>query len=110
MEIRPGVFVSSTSTDDWTPDTASGADTHVVAAVPGAFLGISRYLDRRAPISWTTGVRESVLVLEGSVRIDLGDGELTLRPGDIASFPAGLAMTWRFDGPFKEVWFVAEPS
>jgi uncharacterized cupin superfamily protein len=31
-----------------------------------------------------------------------------LGPGDIASFPAGLAMTWYVSTPFKELWFFGD--
>jgi uncharacterized cupin superfamily protein len=31
-----------------------------------------------------------------------------LRPGDIASFPTGLAMTWHVSTPFKELWFFGD--
>ena len=45
-------------------------------------------------------------VLEGAVRIEFeGRPPLELGPGDMASFPAGLAMTWHVTTPFKEMWF-----
>ena len=58
------------------------------------------------PIPWTPEQRETVHILEGSVRIEVtGRPPLELGPGDIASFPAGLEMTWHVSAPFKEIWF-----
>ena len=50
--------------------------------------------------------RGPVHVLEGSVRIEFeGRPPVELGPDDIASFPAGLEMTWHVSMSFKEIWF-----
>jgi uncharacterized cupin superfamily protein len=110
MEVHPGLFVSTTAAGDWTKDSASGAETQVIVSEPGAFVGMSRYVDAQDPGTWTTTVRETVLVLEGRASIAIADGPtIALGPGDVASFPSGMRMTWTLERPFRELWFVAEP-
>jgi uncharacterized cupin superfamily protein len=47
-------------------------------------------------------------VLEGQVRIEIAGGPtLTLKPGDVASLPAGLETIWHITPPFKELWVLA---
>ncbi len=54
---------------------------------------------------WTPPQRETVHIIEGSVRIEIrGGATLELQAGDIASFPAGLEMVWHITPPFKEFW------
>ena len=49
------------------------------------------------------------MVLKGAARIELKDGpSVTVRAGDIASFPEGVEATWYLlEVPFKEVWVLA---
>ena len=50
-----------------------------------------------------------LIVLEGSVRIELADGtDISLGVGDMASIPPGLTTTWHMTTPFKEMWVLAE--
>ena len=47
-------------------------------------------------------------MLEGEVTIEIAGGPtLELKPGDLASLPAGLATTWHITPPFKEFWVLA---
>jgi uncharacterized cupin superfamily protein len=47
-------------------------------------------------------------VLEGEVRIEITGGPaLTLKPGDLASPPAGLETIWHITPPFTELWVLA---
>ena len=72
------------------------------------WVGLTRILTADKPLPWKPDQRETVHVLEGSVRIEFEDRlSLELGPGDVASFPAGLAMTWHVSTPFKELWFLA---
>jgi uncharacterized cupin superfamily protein len=42
------------------------------------------------------------------VTIEIADGPtLKLKPGDLASLPAGLQTTWHITPPFKELWVLA---
>lgn len=109
-EVHPGLFVSSLTPTAWDDDPAAGSLSHVAVREPGAFLGLSRYDKDPDPIRFTAHVRETMVVLEGSVRIEIDGGPtLELRAGDLVSLPAGTAMTWHITAPFRELWFVADP-
>lgn len=107
MESGQGVFVSSVLTDDWAEDPdVPGTEMHELVHQDGVWAGLTRILTSDAPLPWTPDRRETVHILEGSLRIVFEDESvLVLRPGDIASFPAGLSMTWHVTTPFKEMWF-----
>lgn len=107
MESMQGLFVSNVKADDWTDDPdVPGTEMHELVHEDGVWAGLTRMLTPGGPLPWTPDSRETVHVLEGSVRIEFETGPpLELGPGDIASFPAGLAMTWHVSTPFKELWF-----
>jgi len=109
MEPSPGVFVSSISAEDWTDDPdVPGTQMHELMHVDGIWAGMTRILSIDGPLSWTPDQRETVHVLEGSVRIEVeGRPPIELGPGDLASFPAGVPMTWHVSTPFRELWFMA---
>lgn len=110
MEVHPGVYVSSTSTEEWEPDPEVGGEVHVLIDQEGAYVGMSRELKSRVGDPWTLPERETLLVLEGSARIEIAGGPtLELRVGDIASIPKGAVATWTVTAPFKEIWFFARP-
>ena len=51
---------------------------------------------------------ETIVVLEGSVRIEIKGGPtLDLGVGDMASMPKGAVTTWHPSPDFKEIWFYA---
>ena len=110
MEASPGVFVSTVSAVDWVSDPeVPGSEMHELVRQDGVWAGLTRIVDVDGPMPWTPEQRETVHVLEGSVRIEFADGrpDLELSEGSIASFPAGTAMTWHVTPPFKELWFLA---
>jgi uncharacterized cupin superfamily protein len=102
-----GVFVSNISPSDWAEDPdVPGSEMHELVHEDGVWAGLTRILRVDGPMPWTPDQRETVHVLEGSVRIEFEDREpLELHPGDMASLPAGLPMTWHITTPFKELWF-----
>lgn len=107
MEIHPGVFVSNTSTEEFEPDPEVNGEVHVLCSVPGTEAGMSRFRGEpwTEPVVYTTPARETLLVLEGEAQIEIADGPtLDLKPGDMASIPAGAVTTWRVTPPFKEFW------
>jgi len=110
MEVHPGVYVSSTTTDDWEPDPEVGGEMHVLVQVEDGFAGMSRY---RRPVDgavWTLPERETLVILEGSARIEIAGGPtLELGVGDMASLPKGAVTTWHVTAPFKEMWFFGRP-
>ncbi len=107
MESSHGLFVSNVSTRDWAPDPdVPGTEMHELVHEGEVWVGLTRIQATDGPLRWTPEQRETVHVLEGSVRIEFDDRPtLELGPGDLASFPAGLAMTWHVSTPFKELWF-----
>jgi len=49
--------------------------------------------------------RETIVVLEGTVRIEIEGGPtLDLKAGDMASMPKGATTTWHPSPDFREVW------
>jgi ethanolamine utilization protein EutQ (cupin superfamily) len=111
MEVQPGFFVSSISTDAWEPDLEVGGQMHVLCSGVGIDAGLSRFGVESDPlVRWTLPDRETVLVLEGKATIEVvGGPTLELKAGDIASLPKGAQTTWRLTLPFKEFW-VLGPS
>jgi uncharacterized cupin superfamily protein len=109
MEPLAGLFRSKASTDDWADDPdVPGTQMHELFHEDGVWCGLTRILTSDGPLPWTPDQRETVHVLEGAVRIEFeGRPDVELGPGDIASFPAGVPMTWHVTTPFKELWFMA---
>ena len=110
MEPHPGVFVSNVLADHWESDPeVPGTEMHELAHADGIWSGLSRITSTTGPLTWTPPQRETIHVLEGSVRIEFADGtRLELLPGDIASLPGGVETTWHVTTPFKEFWVLAE--
>ena len=70
--------------------------------------GLSRFTEVDGPVPWTPERREVALILEGSVRIEVADGEtLELGVGDLFSLPPYRETTWHITTPFKEMWVLA---
>jgi uncharacterized cupin superfamily protein len=96
VEIHPGVFVSSTATEDWRPDPEVGGALHVLLEDETAYAGMSRFGDVANPEPWSLPERETLLILEGAARIEIEDGPtITLQVGDLASLPKGAVTTWQ---------------
>jgi uncharacterized cupin superfamily protein len=106
MELHPGVYRSNVDSDEWRADPDVGGEVQVFVDRQDSNVGMSRYLVDPGPVSWTPSVRETLLVLEGSVRIDIEGGpSIDLRVGDVASLPEGTRTTWHVTPPFRELWF-----
>lgn len=112
MEVHPGVFVSSTSTDAWRPDleVGGGAEEHVLFDTGDMRAGLTRFPATADPnpLTWVLPQTEVLLVLEGEVQIEIEGGPtLELKPGDMASLPKGAVTCWHLTLPFKEMWVLA---
>jgi quercetin dioxygenase-like cupin family protein len=112
MEVHPGVFVSSLSTEDWRadPEIGGGAEEHTLFQAESLRAGLSRFSKDAdtTPPTWTLPGTEVILVLEGAARIEIEGGpELELKGGDIACLPKGAVTTWHLTLPFKEFWVLA---
>ena len=105
MELQPGLFVTSDNADSWEPDPDVGGLSNILCDVPGASAGFTRYDVAPDPVRWTPEQRESFVILEGAVRIEISGGpSLELKPGDAVSLPAGTETTWYVTAPFREFW------
>jgi uncharacterized cupin superfamily protein len=109
MEVHPGVFVSSLSTDEWEPDPdVPGSQMHELVHAGAVWAGLTRFTTVDGPSRWVPPQREVIHILEGAVRIEISGGPiLQLSPGDIATLPAGIETTWHITTPFKEMWVLA---
>ena len=105
MTETSGVFVTRVDSDEYEPDDEDGGFAQVLFDVNGSAAGlwkpdpaVSRY-DVELP------ARETIVVLSGTVRIELEGGPtLDLSEGDIASLPNGAVTTWYPSPDFREVW------
>jgi uncharacterized cupin superfamily protein len=109
MEPHPGVFLSNVSAEGWSPDPeVPGSEMHELVHADGVWAGLTRFSTIDGPATWTPQHREVIHVLEGEAEIHIAaGGVLELKPGDIASLPAGLETTWHITTPFKELWVLA---
>ena len=113
MEVEPGIFVSSVAEADWQPDDDPPGEVSFLCAEDGLQAGLWRSVPgvTPEPVRWTLPVREVILVLEGTARIEIEGGPtLELTAGDMASIPGGTATTWHLGPGFKELWVLAQPT
>ena len=96
MEPYPGVFVSNVRTEEWEPDPeVPGSEMHELVHADGVWAGLTRFTTVDGPSPWTPSQRETIHVLQGEVTIEIAGGPtLMLKPGDLASLPAGLETIW----------------
>jgi len=110
MEVHPGVFVSDPGSRRWepTPDYP-GTEFHALVETDELHAGLFRVPEEGSmTFPWAPPSRETVLVLEGEVRIEIKGGPtLLLEPGSIASFASGTEMTWHVKAPFKDAYVIA---
>jgi len=106
-DLGSGIYVSRVDSDGFEPDDEVGGFTHMLfedgdtmaglwkpdPAVSGAYAGL------------VLPARETIVVLVGSVRIEVENGPtLDLSEGGMASMPKGAVTTWHPSPDFKEVW------
>ncbi len=110
MQIHPGVFVSRLDADAWQPDPEVGGEMHLLAETEGAYAGMSRFTDASVVGPWTLPERETLLVLEGTARIEIEGGPtIELATGGMVSLPKGAVATWHLTLPYRELWFFPRP-
>jgi uncharacterized cupin superfamily protein len=104
-EVHPGVFVSNVRPDVWEPDPEVGGEWHVLYDGDDSYVGMTRYETDPGRIDWTPPVRESIVVLEGTARIEIDGGPtLEVGVGDMLALPGGTVTTWHVTVPYKELW------
>lgn len=97
MSDLPGVFVSRIDTDRWEPDTEVGGSAHILFTEGNTTAGLWRSDPDHPSIPGEVELpaRETIVVLQGSVRVGLdGRSSLELTQGDMASIPKGARVAW----------------
>jgi uncharacterized cupin superfamily protein len=114
MEPTPGIFSSSSTTDDWRVDDDPPSEVHVLIDEPGLQAGFWRALPGVTPalVRWAPPGRELIAVVRGQAHLQIEDGlELELSAGSVAALPAGARVTWQVSHDFLEFWvLVLEPQ
>lgn len=106
-DLGGGVHTSRVDSDAFEPDDEVGGFVHTLFEDAAASAGLWK------PDPATPGARahvmlsarETIVVIAGSVRIEIEDGPtLDLTVGDMASMPKGAVTMWHPAPDFKEVW------
>ena len=109
MESGPGIFSSSSATDDWRLDDYRPGEVHVLIDEPGIQVGSGgrRLVSLEDTMQWAPPGRELISVLRGRGHLQIEGGpELDLRVGGVAALPAGAQITWRVSPDFLEFWLL----
>lgn len=108
-DLGDGIYVSTVDPDDWEKDPDVGGSAHLLFQEPdGSTVGLWR-ADADGPPGPAPAVRiplrETILVLEGSVRVAIDDRDpLELGPGQIVSIPEGSMVGWDPSPGCKVFW------
>ena len=92
-----GVYLSRTETRGWDADDDVGGWAHMLFDHDRDKAGLWKAEpgDRRGAVTVEIPARETILVLEGSVRVTIDDGEpYDLRTGDMLSIPERSLVGW----------------
>ncbi len=106
-DLGRGIYVSRVDSDAFEPDVETGGFAHMLFEDGIAMAGLWK---PNPAISGEYAVpalpaRETIVVLAGSVRIEVESGPtIDLSAGDMASMPKGAVTTWHPSPDFKEVW------
>jgi uncharacterized cupin superfamily protein len=81
------------------------------AGAPRLLVGIMRIQEGAAPdafeYDWVTD--ETIQILEGQLIVEVRDGDtITMRPGDVASFPKGATAVFRPTAPYKQFFVMTD--
>jgi uncharacterized cupin superfamily protein len=105
-DLGGGFYVSRVDSDDYEPDDEAGGFAHMLFEEGEAGAGLWKP-DRDTAVyeGLVLPARETIVVLRGSVRIDVQGGPiLDLGVGDMASMPKGAVTTWHASPDFEEIW------
>lgn len=106
-DLGGGIYVSRVDSDEFEPDDEAGGFAHMLFEDGEAMAGLWKP-DPAASGAYEGLVlpaRETIVVLAGSVRIEIENGPtLDLSEGDMASMPEGAVTTWYPSPDFREVW------
>ena len=107
MDDSPDVYVSRRDERAWEPDDDVGGSAHMLFDHGRTKVGLWR-ADAgaaRGTVEVPIPARETLLVLEGSVRVAVDRGEpVALSEGDMMSIPAGAIVGWDADPDCLVLW------
>jgi uncharacterized cupin superfamily protein len=101
------IYVSRTDPDTWEPDTDIGGSAHMLFDHGDTKAGLWKADpdDMRGNVSVEIPSRETIVVLEGSVRVAVDRGAPhNLSVGDMISIPAGAMVGWDPTPHCKVFW------
>jgi uncharacterized cupin superfamily protein len=106
-DLGGGIYVSRVDSDEFEPDDEVGGFTHMLFEDGETAAGLWKIGSdaNGGPKGHVLPARETIVVLDGSVRIEIQDGPtLNLSQGDMASMPKGAVTTWHPSPDFRGVW------
>jgi uncharacterized cupin superfamily protein len=104
-DLGSGVHVTRTDSDAWVPDDEVGGQVQVLFEDGDSAAGLWQPGDDYTTAENVLPSRETIVVLQGTVRIEIEGGPtLELSAGDVASMPRGARTWWHPSPDFKEVW------
>jgi uncharacterized cupin superfamily protein len=105
-DLGGGVHILRADAETWEPDEEVGGLVQFLFDEGEQAAGHWKPApDQRSAEGLVLPARETIVVLEGTVRIVIEGGPtLDLMPGDMASMPKGATTTWHPSPDFKEVW------
>jgi uncharacterized cupin superfamily protein len=98
---------------DWEPFIVAGeanGEVHWIRTEgsEGATLAVGLWRSEPQSFPYPFNADETIHALDGELVIDLESGEqVTLRPGDVASFTKGTKSTWTVTEPFKKLFIIS---
>jgi len=105
----PGQSFEAQNSIEWEEDSEVGGEFHTRCDADGVQAGLSRMTKApEKPIPFKSSMRETIIVLECAVRIEIARGPtLELKKGDMASLPNGAESLWHVTAPFEQMWVMA---
>lgn len=101
------VYFSRTDPDTWEPDTDVGGSAHMLFDHGATKAGLWKAdpANLKGTVEVVILSRETILVLEGSVRVAVDKGDArNLAVGDMMSIPAGAMVGWDPAPDCKVFW------
>lgn len=101
-----GVFRSRIDTQDWEPDDEVGGQAHMLFDLGPTKAGLWRSGpdSPSRPTEVPIPSRETIVVLEGSVRVGVDGTAHDLATGEMFSIPAGSNVGWDPSADCKVFW------
>jgi hypothetical protein len=105
-DLGDGIYVGNVANSEWEKDEEAGGFVQVLFEDGDRAGGLWMVgSEPHAAQDHELPARETIVILAGSVRIEVKDGPtLELGAGDMASMPKGAVTSWHPSADFKEVW------